>query len=93
MNSVYFASLVLGLLSSVCGDVYMHNPRGSNNRLNENSANRKNANRAFDSQVRTGLSVLQLIELRNSMVEQILLQRTANYNMNERIGRSQIFYC
>ncbi len=37
----------------VCGDVYMHNPRGSNNRLNERSANRRNANRMFDSQVST----------------------------------------
>lgn len=32
------------------GDVYMHNPRGSNNRLNERSANRNNGNRMFDSQ-------------------------------------------
>lgn len=31
-------------------DIYLHNPRGSNNRLNERSANRKNANRVFDSQ-------------------------------------------
>ena len=36
---------------SVNGDVYMHNPRGSNNRLNENTANRNNGNRLFDSQV------------------------------------------
>jgi len=35
---------------SVNGDVYMHNPRGSNNRLNERSANRNNGNRMFDSQ-------------------------------------------
>ncbi|XP_071960524.1 protein DD3-3-like [Antedon mediterranea] len=32
------------------GDLYLHNPRGSNNRLNEQSANRNNANRMFDSQ-------------------------------------------
>jgi hypothetical protein len=32
-------------------DIYMHNPRGSNNRLNEKSANRANGNRVFDSQV------------------------------------------
>jgi hypothetical protein len=30
--------------------VYMHNPRGSNDRLNEQSANRNNADRLFDSQ-------------------------------------------
>lgn len=32
------------------GDLYLHIPRGSNNRLNEKTANRKNANRVFDSQ-------------------------------------------
>lgn len=32
------------------GDCYMHNMRGSNNRLNEKSANRNNGNRLFDSQ-------------------------------------------
>lgn len=32
-------------------DIYLHNPRGSNNRLNEASATRKNNNRLFDSQV------------------------------------------
>lgn len=32
-------------------DIYMHNPRGTNNRLNERSAERRNANRLFDSQV------------------------------------------
>ena len=39
------------LIPFVFGDVYLHNPRGSNNRLNERSANRDNANRLFDSQV------------------------------------------
>ena len=39
-------------LSAVRGDVYLHIPRGSNNRLNEQSAERTNANRVFDSQVR-----------------------------------------
>jgi len=47
-------SLALVLLAScvvyINADIYMHNPRGSNNRLNEQSANRNNANRAFDSQ-------------------------------------------
>lgn len=43
--------LVLSALIAVQGDIYMHNPRGSNNRLNERSANRNNANRCFDSQV------------------------------------------
>eukprot|EP01137_Pigoraptor_chileana_P029785 Opistho-2@15445 len=42
--------LVVLLASFAAADVYMHNPRGSNNRLNEQSANRNNANRLFDSQ-------------------------------------------
>ena len=38
------------LLAAVQGDVYMHMPRGSNNRLNERSTGRQNGNRLFDSQ-------------------------------------------
>ncbi|XP_072175305.1 protein DD3-3-like [Diadema setosum] len=48
---VRFTSLLVAtLMLRVQADVYLHNPRGSNNRLNEQSANRQNANRAFDSQ-------------------------------------------
>lgn len=43
-------TLLSMLLAGVSADVYMHMPRGSNNRLNERSANRNNGNRAFDSQ-------------------------------------------
>jgi hypothetical protein len=35
---------------SVSADCYMHNPRGSNDRLNEQAANRNNGDRLFDSQ-------------------------------------------
>merc|ERR1719385_364255 len=42
--------IILLVVLSVQADVYLHNPRGSNNRLNEKSANRNNANRLFDSQ-------------------------------------------
>lgn len=47
--------LCIGLLlmSHVMGDVYMHNMRGSNNRLAETTAQRTNGNRLFDSQVYT----------------------------------------
>ena len=38
------------LLIYVSGDMYLHNPRGCNNRLNEEAATRNNANRLFDSQ-------------------------------------------
>ncbi|XP_072025685.1 LOW QUALITY PROTEIN: protein DD3-3-like [Amphiura filiformis] len=51
MGTMRFLLGLLGtFLVAVHGDIYMHNPRGSNNRLNEKSANRKNANRCFDSQ-------------------------------------------
>ena len=45
--------LLCTFFSAALGDTYMHNPRGSNNRLNERSANRNNANRLFNSQVHT----------------------------------------
>ena len=44
--------LLCALFAVVLSDTYMHNPRGSNNRLKERSANRQNANRLFNSQVK-----------------------------------------
>jgi len=41
---------LLSCFSIVSGDIYISNPRSSNNRLNEDSRARKNANRLFDSQ-------------------------------------------
>jgi len=45
-------SLILFLLCIVlvAGDMYMQNPRGSNDRLDEDNTNRDNADRLFDSQ-------------------------------------------
>ena len=45
-NLIYF----FFALSLVKADVYLHNPRGNNNRCDERSNNRNNANRLFDSQ-------------------------------------------
>ncbi|XP_074661734.1 protein DD3-3-like [Tubulanus polymorphus] len=42
-----FIWLLVGIVSA---DIYMHNPRGSNNRLDEKGRARDNANRMFDSQ-------------------------------------------
>ena len=55
-TSVLVALVVATLLGTVFADTYMHNPRGSNNRLNERSANRANGNRMFDSQVESSLA-------------------------------------
>ena len=38
------------MLTPSLGDIYLHNPRGSNDRNCERDANRKNGNRLFDSQ-------------------------------------------
>ena len=46
----YVVVVVVALLSLASADVYMQNPRGSNNKLNEVSNNVNNANRLFDSQ-------------------------------------------
>jgi len=53
---------LLAVFLHVSADLYMHNPRGSNNRLNEKSANRNNANRLFNSQNnnRGGYNVIDL---------------------------------
>jgi len=40
----------LGCLLPACGDLYMNNPRGSNNKLTEQANNAQNQNRLFDSQ-------------------------------------------
>jgi len=48
LSTFYGAAL---LLSSACNaDIYMHNPRGSNDRNCEKNANRNNGDRLFDSQ-------------------------------------------
>jgi len=50
---VYWFTLVLCLSAMALvanADMYLHNPRGSNNRLNERGRARNNANRMFDSQ-------------------------------------------
>ena len=45
---IYIA--LIGFIGLINGDCYLHFPRGSNNRLNEQSANRNNANRLYDTQ-------------------------------------------
>lgn len=42
--------IFFNLIFIVNGDVYLHNPRGNNNRCDERSNNRNNANRLFYSQ-------------------------------------------
>jgi hypothetical protein len=45
----HFAIIALLFTVAFC-DLYLHNPRGSNDRLNEANTNRNNGNRLFDSQ-------------------------------------------
>jgi hypothetical protein len=47
---VKFVIALFLFVAYVTCDLYMHNPRGSNDRLNEANTNRDNANRLFDSQ-------------------------------------------
>jgi len=50
-ETLLFQGLALFLfLYSISADVYLHNPRGSNDRLEEANTNRDNANRLFNSQ-------------------------------------------
>lgn len=51
MRIMKFVGVFVLVIAHAWCDIYMHSPRGSNNRLAEKSANRNNANRVFDSQV------------------------------------------
>lgn len=55
----------------VRGDIYLHNPRGSNNRLDEQTRERANNNRMFDSEnnERGGYNVGNLYYTVGSMLE------------------------
>jgi hypothetical protein len=44
------AALMATIAATVNADCYLHNPRGSNNRLDEANRDRNNGNRVFDSQ-------------------------------------------
>lgn len=46
----YISLFLISLISLVNADVYLHNPRGNNNRCDERTNDRNNANRLFDSQ-------------------------------------------
>jgi len=51
LRNVYVCAAVLFLaLQSVVGDINLHSPRGSNNKLNEQTNNVQNDHRLFDSQ-------------------------------------------
>ena len=47
---MFIYTLILSFLTYINADVYMHNPRASNNRCDELTNDRINANRLFDSQ-------------------------------------------
>ena len=48
--NLFYIFFTLSIATNVNADVYLHNPRGNNNRCDERSNNRNNANRLFDSQ-------------------------------------------
>ena len=50
-TAAVIAFILIGTLCQLVGaDIYMHSPRGSNDRNCERNANRNNGNRLFDSQ-------------------------------------------
>lgn len=50
MRTFVVTLLLVAFFNSIFADIYMHNPRGSNNRNCERNGNRNNDNRLFDSQ-------------------------------------------
>ncbi|XP_047136229.1 protein DD3-3 isoform X1 [Hydra vulgaris] len=66
-----FKLLLLVLCTLVQSDIYLHNPSGSNNRLDEQGRERNNANRMFNSQNnnRGGYNVGNLYYLEGSQLQ------------------------
>lgn len=66
----------------VQADVYLHNPRGSNNRLNGDKENRANANRVFDSQVcmQRDISYIQGLRANLSPVVSLCIRTPRDYS-------------
>jgi hypothetical protein len=50
LNAIYSIIIIAITLQVTKADIYLHNPRGSNNRLDGRNRERENANRMFDSQ-------------------------------------------
>jgi len=50
MKALLIACVLVALILGALGDIYLHNPRGSNNRNRGNGVNVENPNRLFDSQ-------------------------------------------
>ena len=65
------STFIILCLHEVVGDVYMHNPRGSNNRLNSNGQNRQNANRLFDSQVKSSIKSLHSKSVKSKQMKEV----------------------
>ncbi|XP_065674333.1 protein DD3-3 isoform X2 [Hydra vulgaris] len=81
--------LVTFLCSAVYSDVYLHNPRGSNNRLDESGRERDNANRMFDSQNnnRGGYNVGNLYYIEGS---QLTIEWTNQHSCGEKNSNCEI---
>lgn len=75
MKSIFILLCVTAsAVNFIKADVYLHMPRGSNDRLNENTANRKNANRVFDSQVCFQNVIILLHRLRKAYKSVVFCQ-------------------
>merc|ERR1719181_1095231 len=77
------------LVALAAADMYMHRPKGSNNRLNENSANRANGNRLFDSQNnnRGGYNVGDLGNEQRGFQQNEAMEINGNYAESEKPAR------
>ena len=69
MKTILVWGCLLAVLIEPCmSDMYMHFPPGSNNRLNGNQDNVRNANRLFDSQVvMFNFSTISLFLIRSTL--------------------------
>ncbi|XP_065065856.1 protein DD3-3-like [Rhopilema esculentum] len=80
--SIRCIAIFLTVLACAYADMYFHNPRGSNNRLNGGGRDRQNANRLFDSQnnARGGYNVGNLYYYAGSVLP---IQWTNQHSCND----------
>ncbi len=84
----YSVSVFYLLLVHIRADIYLHNPRGSNNRLNEAGRGRNNANRIFDSQnnERGGYNVGSLYYFSGSKLK---IEWTNQHSCNDKVSNCE----
>ena len=89
MKAIFTLGFLLSTLLYICtADIYLHNPPGSNNRLNGNQANVRNANRLFDSQVCLNLLIRNIFLASHIYILPCSFEKAAKLYQDLRLHRT-----